>query len=185
MYLFSNASSLVFLFFFFVTRLNLFYKLTIPLYTSANFCKAIDLTDLFGVVASRNWYHTIRQCYLFHSYIYTAWYEWVEPSVNVSYNSQGGPGWWGFGWNIGGLSVISRSGKNVYHNGFCETCFLYSNDLVPTWWYELKLIVGANGDNLTEYKGLVTESYSIVCLPIPPGSRIIIWLVSRLPLRMK
>ena len=41
----------------------------------------------------------------------------VVPSVSVGYNSQGGNGMMGMGWNISGLSAISRTGTNMYLDG--------------------------------------------------------------------
>lgn len=39
------------------------------------------------------------------------------PSLAVSYNSHSGNGLLGMGWNLGGLSAISRAGKDIYHEG--------------------------------------------------------------------
>jgi RHS repeat-associated protein len=41
----------------------------------------------------------------------------VEPSISLAYNSHASNGIAGFGWNITGLSSITRSGKDVYHDG--------------------------------------------------------------------
>ena len=41
----------------------------------------------------------------------------VVPSVSVVYSSQGGNGMMGLGWNIAGLSAISRTGKNMHYDG--------------------------------------------------------------------
>jgi RHS repeat-associated protein len=38
----------------------------------------------------------------------------MEPQVSLVYNSQAGNGIAGWGWNIGGLSMISRAPKNLY-----------------------------------------------------------------------
>ena len=131
------------------------------LYTSANFVKTIDLTRPVGVVASETG-TTPSGGVTYSIPIYTPpGTNGVEPSVNVSYNSQGGPGVVGFGWNIGGLSVISRSGKNVYHNGFVKPVSYTADDAFLLDGMRLNPIVGANGANLTEYRG-EAESYSIV-----------------------
>lgn len=39
-----------------------------------------------------------------------------QPSLSISYNSMGGNGIAGFGWNIGGLSEISITNSTYYHN---------------------------------------------------------------------
>jgi RHS repeat-associated protein len=39
----------------------------------------------------------------------------MQPSVSLVYNSQGGNGIAGYGWNIAGLSAITRVGQTIYH----------------------------------------------------------------------
>lgn len=41
----------------------------------------------------------------------------LAPSLSLVYNSQSGPGYAGYGWDIGGLSYISIANKTRYHNG--------------------------------------------------------------------
>lgn len=41
----------------------------------------------------------------------------VQPNISLVYNSQGAAGIAGWGWNIGGLSMISRMPKNHYFDG--------------------------------------------------------------------
>ena len=41
----------------------------------------------------------------------------IAPQIALSYNSQGGNGPMGWGWSIAGLSSISRSGFDNFHNG--------------------------------------------------------------------
>lgn len=40
----------------------------------------------------------------------------MEPSVSVAYNSQAGNGLLGYGWNLAGLSAITRIGHTIYHD---------------------------------------------------------------------
>ena len=44
----------------------------------------------------------------------------VVPSLALSYNSQGGNGIAGWGWNIAGLSTISRIGATLFHDGVID-----------------------------------------------------------------
>lgn len=41
----------------------------------------------------------------------------IQPNLSLVYSSQAGDGIAGFGWNINAFSVISRAGKNVFHDG--------------------------------------------------------------------
>ena len=41
----------------------------------------------------------------------------VVPSLALNYNSQGGDGIAGWGWNVAGLSTITRVGATVFHDG--------------------------------------------------------------------
>ena len=59
------------------------------------------------------------------------------PPVSLQYNSQSGNGLCGYGWNIGGLSAITLTDKNLYYNGVVAPASLddpesvYSLDGVP------------------------------------------------------
>ncbi|MFN8290805.1 MAG: FG-GAP-like repeat-containing protein [Chitinophagaceae bacterium] len=131
------------------------------LYTSANFVKTIDLSRPVGVVAGEPG-TTASGGVTYSIPIYTPpGTNGVEPSVNITYNSQGGPGIVGYGWSIGGLSVISRSGKNVYHNGYVKPVTYTADDAFLLDGMRLNAVVGANGANLTEYHG-EAESFSVV-----------------------
>lgn len=41
----------------------------------------------------------------------------TQPNLSLTYSSQAGDGIAGYGWNISGYSVISRAGRNFFHNG--------------------------------------------------------------------
>lgn len=70
-----------------------------------------------------------------------------QPALSLSYNSQSGVGLAGWGWNIGGLSVISRTNKNYYYDAATEGVSLsadtYSLD-------GMRLIKTGNNQYVTE-----------------------------------
>lgn len=84
----------------------------------------------------------------------------VVPQINLSYNSQSENGSVGYGWNIGGISTITRIPSTKYHNGDVGTIKYNLSDN-----YALdgqRLIVkngtqGIYGRSGTEYE---TENYS-------------------------
>ena len=41
----------------------------------------------------------------------------MQPSLSLVYSSQAGNGIAGYGWNIAGLSAITRTGQSIYHDG--------------------------------------------------------------------
>ena len=91
-----------------------------PLYNSGNFVKTIDLTKPVGeIVGSETVTGSGGVAYTIPIYTPPGT-NGLQPSISLSYNSQGGSGIAGFGWNISGLSAISRTGKNMYHNGVVQ-----------------------------------------------------------------
>ncbi|MFT6336125.1 MAG: RHS repeat-associated protein [Halioglobus sp.] len=52
----------------------------------------------------------------------------VSPDISLVYNSQGGDGHVGYGWNISGISTISRGLNTLYHDGKSQAVKLSSED---------------------------------------------------------
>lgn len=52
----------------------------------------------------------------------------MTPSVSIVYSSQGGSGLLGIGWDIAGLSAITRIGRTVYHDGSVGPVMLNATD---------------------------------------------------------
>ncbi|MCL2041449.1 MAG: hypothetical protein FWG84_05345, partial [Bacteroidales bacterium] len=48
----------------------------------------------------------------------------MEPQISIVYNSQGGNGTLGVGWDIAGLSAITRAPKTIYHDGIASAVTL-------------------------------------------------------------
>ncbi|MEI3802351.1 MULTISPECIES: FG-GAP-like repeat-containing protein [unclassified Chitinophaga] len=84
----------------------------------------------------------------------------LMPKLSLTYSSQAGNGIAGVGWNIGGLSAVTRTGKNAYYNGMATPVnFLTTNDVFMLDGNRLFPISGANGDNATIY-GTESETYA-------------------------
>jgi RHS repeat-associated protein len=130
-----------------------------PLYNSSNFVKTIDFTkpvgDIDGNVAA-----TASGGVSYSIPIFTSpGTNGVQPSISLAYNSQASSGVAGFGWNLSGLSVISRTGKNMYHNGIVKPLTYTADDAFLLDGMRLNAISGANGANGTIYAG-ETETFA-------------------------
>lgn len=78
-----------------------------------------------------------------------------QPSISISYNSQAGNGVLGYGWNISGLSAISRVPKTIYHNGIAEGITLTRKDNLAL---DGNRLIAINNDS-TEFR-TEAETYS-------------------------
>lgn len=76
----------------------------------------------------------------------------LRPELAISYNSMAGPGLVGYGWNIAGLSSITRSGKNYYNDAACTGVDLTSNDRFSLDGNRLVSSSGTYGSDLSEYR---------------------------------
>jgi RHS repeat-associated protein len=82
------------------------------------------------------------------------------PNLSVVYNSQNGNGLLGQGWNLSGLSVISRSGKNLYHDNKVSPVTYTNDDAFLMDGVHLSPVTGSNGANGTIYRS-ESENYSV------------------------
>jgi YD repeat-containing protein len=99
-----------------------------PLYSSSNFTKTISLTAPVGTVAGMPDAAGGSASYTI-PIATPPGTNGVVPSVSVTYSSLSGSGGIaGMGWNIGGLSAISRTGANFYFDGNVKPVDLSSND---------------------------------------------------------
>lgn len=85
----------------------------------------------------------------------------VSPSIAIDYNSSGGNGVVGRGWNISGLSAITRVGQTIYHDGSVKPLELGVNDRFALNGSRLMLKAGTYGANATTY-GTELENFSII-----------------------
>ena len=85
----------------------------------------------------------------------------VVPSVSIEYNSLGGSGVAGMGWNISGLSAISRVARNVYFDGVSAPVELSANDRFALDGSRLIMKTGTYGTASSTY-GTEVEDFSTV-----------------------
>jgi hypothetical protein len=83
------------------------------------------------------------------------------PSISVNYNSQAGNGLLGQGWNLSGMSMITRAGKDFYHDGKVSPVTYTNDDVFMLDGSRLSPITGANGANGTTYRTEI-ESYATI-----------------------
>ncbi len=79
----------------------------------------------------------------------------MQPNVSVVYNSQGGGGFLGKGWDIGGLSAITRTPQDHFHDGYAGGIYFDDNDRFALDGQRLVLYSGKYGGDGSEYR---TES---------------------------
>lgn len=123
-----------------------------PLFTSSNFTKTIDLSKLVGAIPAAANVNSGAVSYTIPIFVAPGT-NGVQPSVSISYNSRAGAGIVGYGWNISGLSVISRSGKNIYNDGVVQPVKYTDEDGFVLDGMRLYPITGANGADGTIYAG--------------------------------
>jgi RHS repeat-associated protein len=75
----------------------------------------------------------------------------MQPNLAITYNSQAGNGLLGYGWNLSGLSAISRVRKNYYHDGAKVEIKLDSTDKFALDGQRLINLSGTYGASGTEY----------------------------------
>ena len=86
----------------------------------------------------------------------------IVPQVALSYNSQGGNGLAGYGWNVSGVSVITKIASTKYHDNIIDGVDFNSSDRFAFDGQRLLVkngTTGIYGANETVYE---TESYSNV-----------------------
>jgi RHS repeat-associated protein len=76
----------------------------------------------------------------------------MQPGLAITYNSMGGPGVVGYGWNISGLSAITRTGKTYYHDGSAGGINLDANDRFSLDGQRLVCVEGDYGGNESKYR---------------------------------
>lgn len=81
----------------------------------------------------------------------------VAPQINLVYSSDSGNGIAGYGWNLSGITSISRTGKNIEKDGEVKSIQIDYSDYYSFNGQRLILKSGEYGKDGAEY---VTEKYS-------------------------
>lgn len=76
----------------------------------------------------------------------------MEPSLVISYNSQSSGGLLGIGWNLGGISAITRIPANYYNDDMVDEIDFDNNDRLAIDGNRLIAISGDYGADGTEYR---------------------------------
>ena len=76
----------------------------------------------------------------------------MQPSLAVTYNSQAGNGLLCWGWDLSGISCITRTGQTLYHDGKMTAADLTSNDRFLLDGQRLINVKGTYGSSFTEYR---------------------------------
>lgn len=120
------------------------------LFNSTNFTKTIDLLKPVGVVNGSANVSNGAASYAIPIFS-SPGTNGVQPFVSINYNSQASAGVVGYGWSISGLSVISRGGKDIFHNGIVQPVKYNTEDAFVLDGMRLSPVTGSNGSNGTIY----------------------------------
>lgn len=87
----------------------------------------------------------------------------IQPNLSIVYNSQSGNGLLGWGWNLGGLSAITRTGSTIYHDGRMSGVNFSTHDRFALDGQRLMVLDGAiYGSNEAEYRTEIDGMSKIV-----------------------
>jgi RHS repeat-associated protein len=84
----------------------------------------------------------------------------IVPSVAIGYNSQGGNGMMGMGWNVSASSAITRVGKNFAYDGVVTSVNLDYADLFALDGNRLELVTGSSYGQYGSTYATKMESFS-------------------------
>ena len=86
----------------------------------------------------------------------------IQPNISLVYNSQAGNGILGWGWNLKGLSAITRVPQTIYHDEQIGGIKLDDDDRFALDGNKLIMTNGVDyGDDLAEYHTTI-ETFSLV-----------------------
>jgi len=88
----------------------------------------------------------------------------LQPNLAIAYNSMAGTGVAGYGWNISGLSAITRSPQNFYNDNTSVGVNLTASDRFSLDGQRLVCTLGTYGANNSEYRTENDQFIKITCL---------------------
>ena len=85
----------------------------------------------------------------------------MQPNLAITYNSQAGNGLLGWGWDLTGVSAITRAGTTLYHDGYMSGAD-FTDDKFYLDGQRLMVVSGSYGTNGAEYKTEIDGMAKIV-----------------------
>ncbi|XZF13753.1 SpvB/TcaC N-terminal domain-containing protein [Chitinophagaceae bacterium MMS25-I14] len=85
----------------------------------------------------------------------------MVPQLSFYYDSRSGNGMMGMGWNVKGLSAITRSGNDIYHDGIVTPVSMTNSDGFELDGVRMATTSGTNGSNGATYH-LEAEDFSVI-----------------------
>ena len=93
----------------------------------------------------------------------------MQPQISINYNSQGGYGALGRGWDVAAVSAITRVPRNEFYNGVNDRIVSYSNtDALMLDGERLILLSGSNLNEGAVYR-FENENYTRVTIVASPN----------------
>ncbi|MBI5218323.1 MAG: VCBS repeat-containing protein [Bacteroidia bacterium] len=93
----------------------------------------------------------------------------IQPQISITYNSLAGNGLLGMGWDIAGLSAITRIPQDFYHDNSLTGVSLNNSDRFALDGNRLIAITGTYGDENTTYR-TESEIFSVINSQNPIGT---------------
>ncbi|MBI2513265.1 MAG: VCBS repeat-containing protein [Opitutae bacterium] len=95
----------------------------------------------------------------------------MQPQLSLNYSSQGGAGWLGFGWSLGGASAISRGPATLPIDNFVHGVDFSSADRYYLDGQRLIAVSGADGEDGTEYRTEIDSISKVISYRSNSSSR--------------
>ncbi|MCE6988166.1 SpvB/TcaC N-terminal domain-containing protein [Dyadobacter sp. CY323] len=134
---------------------------SIPLYTNQTFTKTVDPALPVGSIPGSGNVSSSGGATYSIPIAVPPGTNGTAPAVSIDYHSPASNGTAGFGWNISGLSAVSRSGQTIYHHGQVTTLDLTDKDRFTLDGQMLMGLSGVYGANGATY-GTEREDFSVV-----------------------